>query len=78
MLEYDLVTMVRYFKEGLKLSIKAKMDQDNFQLVDYEELVVKAVKAEAKAGLRPSSYIQETDLSCLQENKPTHTTAHKV
>ena len=72
------VTMVRYFEEGLKPSTKAKMDQDNSQLINYEELVAKAVRAEAKAGLRPSSYMRETDLSCFRGNRPAHTTAHKV
>ena len=43
--------MVRYFKKGLKPSIKAKMEQDNSQLVDYKELVAKAIKAKAKAGI---------------------------
>ena len=55
-------TMVRYFEEGLKPSIKAEMDQDATHLDDYEELVAKAVRAEAKAGLRPSSYVRETDI----------------
>ena len=59
------VTIVRYFEEGLKPSIKAEIDQDNSQLVDYEKLVVKAVKAKTKAGLCLSSYMQKTDLSCL-------------
>ena len=70
--------MVRYFEKGLKPSIKAEMDQDDSQLIDYEELVAKAVKTEAKAGLRPSSYMRETDLSCFRGNRPAHTTAHKV
>ena len=70
--------MIRYFEEGLKPSIKAEIDQDDFQLIDYKELVAKAVRAEAKAGLRPSSYVRETDLCCLRGNRPAHTTAHKV
>ena len=70
--------MVRYFEEGLKPSIKAEMDQDATHLDDYEELVSKAVRAEAKAGLRPSSYVREADLQVLQGSRPTHTTAHKV
>ena len=70
--------MVKYFKEDLKPSIKAEMDQDDSQLVDYEELVAKGVRAEAKASLRPSSYVLETDLSCLRGNRPPHNTAHKV
>ena len=72
------VTMVKYFKEDLKPSIKAEMDQDDSQLVDYEELVAKVVRAKAKAGLRPSFYVRETDLSYLRGNRPAHTTAHKV
>ena len=53
--------MVRYFEEGLKSFIKTKIDQDATHLDNYEELVAKAVRTEAKAGLRPSSYIRETD-----------------
>ena len=34
-------TMVRYFEEGLKPSIKAEIDQNATHLDDYEELVVK-------------------------------------
>lgn len=56
-MEFDLAalsmefTMVKYFEEGLKLSIKAEIDQDNTRLVNYKELVAKAVRAKAKAGL---------------------------
>ena len=84
MLEYDPVatpmevTIVRYFEESLKPFIKAEMDQDNSQLIDYEELVAKAVRAEAKAGLCPSLYVRETNLNCLQGNRPAHTNANKV
>ena len=84
LLEYDPVaaptevTMVRYFEEGLKPSIKAEMDQDDSQLINYEELVAKAVKVKAKVNLYPSSYMRETDLSCLRENRPAHTTTHKI
>ena len=71
-------TMVRYFEERLKPSIKAEIDQDATHLDDYEELVSKAVRAEAKAGLRPSSYVREADLQVLRGSRPTYTTAHKV
>ena len=70
--------MVRYFEKGLKPSIKAEIDQDATHLDDYEELVAKAVRAEAKAGLRPSFYVREADLQVLRGSQPTHTTAHKV
>ena len=84
LIEFDPVaaptesTMIRYFEEGLKPSIKAEIDQDASHLDDYEELVAKAVRAEAKAGLRPSSYIRETDHQVPRGNRPAHTTAHKV
>ena len=55
-------TMIRYFEKSLKLSIKAKIDQDATQLDNYEELIAKVVKAEAKAYLQSSFYIQKTDI----------------
>ena len=54
-------TNVRYFEKGLKPSIKAEIDQDAIHLDNYEELVAKTIRAEAKAGLQPSSYVQKTD-----------------
>ena len=57
--------MVRYFEKGKKPSIKAEMDQNDSQLVDYEELIAKAVRAKAKVGLQPSFYVQEAYLNCL-------------
>ena len=57
LIEFDLVAaptefiIVRYFEKGLKLSIKAEIDQDASHLDNYKELVAKAVRAEAKAGL---------------------------
>ena len=54
-------TMVRYFEKSLKSSIKAEIDQDATYLDNYEELIDKAVKAEAKTSLQPSSYIQKID-----------------
>ena len=71
-------TMVRYFEEGLKPSIKAEMNQDATHLDDYKELVAKAVRAKAKADLRPSSYMREANLQVLRGNRPTYTTTHKV
>lgn len=67
LIEYDLTAtpkksiIVRIFKEGLKLSIKAEINQDTIQLNDYKELTIKVVKAKAKAGLWPSFHIREID-----------------
>ena len=71
-------TMIRYFEKGLKPSIKAEIDEDATHLDDYEELVAKAIRAKAKAGLQPSFYLREADLQVLRGSWPTHTTAHKV
>lgn len=71
-------TIDRYSEEGLKLSIKAKLDQNATQLDDYEELVVKTIKVKAKIGLQLNFYVQNTDYHCLQENWPVYTTAKKV
>ena len=53
------------------------MNQNAFHLDDDEELVVKAVGVEAKAGLQPSSYVRETDQQVPWENRPAHTIAYK-
>ena len=53
--------MVRYFEEGLKPLIKAKINQDTSHLDNYKELIAKTVRIEAKAGLQSSSYVQETN-----------------
>ena len=71
MLEFDPATiptksiMVRYFEKDPEPSIKAKIDLDATYLDNYEELVAKAIRAKAKAGLRPSSSIQKTDQQVL-------------
>ena len=70
--------MIRYFEKDLKSSIKAEIDQDATHLDDYKELVTKIVRAEAKAGLQPSSYVRKTDIQVLQRSRPAYTTMHKV
>ena len=49
--------MVKYFEESLKLSIKAEIDQNAIHLDNYKKLVVKAVRAKAKADQQLSFYI---------------------
>ena len=49
--------MVKYFEEDLKPSIKAKINQNANQLDNYKELVAKAIRAKAKAGLQPNFYV---------------------
>ena len=70
--------MVRYFEEGLKPFIKAKMDQDATHLDDYEELVAKVVRAKAKPGILPSFYVWKTNIQVLQRSRPAHITTHNI
>ena len=65
--------LIRFFREGLKPSVKAQMEQRG----SWEELVKKAIDAEAKASLQPPSTLREMDQRCPQGNRPTHTSAGK-
>ena len=54
------------------------MQQRGRELHIWEELVKKAVDAEAKAGLRLTYYVRETDQRCLRGIRPAHTTTAKA
>ena len=49
--------MICYFREDLKLSIKVKIEQQDWESVNFEEIVQKAVNVEVKAGLRSSTMV---------------------
>ena len=53
--------MICYFRKGLKPSVQAEMQQRGQELDNFEELMQKAVDAEAKAAFRPRSYICNTN-----------------
>ena len=73
-LESDLI---RFFREGLKPSIKAQMEQRGRELDSWEELVEKAIDAEAKASLQPQSILRKMDQRCPHGNRPAHATVAK-
>ena len=54
-------TMIWYFRESLRLSVRVKMEQRGQELDSFEELVEKTVDAEVKTALRPRSYACKTD-----------------
>ena len=54
-------TMIRYFREGLRPSIRVKIEQRGRELNSFKELVEKAVDAKAKAALQLRSYARKTD-----------------
>ena len=70
--------MICYFCEGLKPSIKVEMEQQDQMSIDFEEMVQKAVNAEAKAGLRSSTMVRESDVCCPRGHRLSHNTSSKV
>ena len=70
--------MICYFWEGLKPSIKVEIEQQDRESMDFEEMVQRAVNAEAKAGLRSSTMVRESDARCPRGHRPSHNTSSKV
>ena len=62
--------MIRYFLEGLKPSVRAKLDAWGRDLDSWEEVVEKAIIIEVKAILQSSSSTRNMDLRCFRGNKP--------
>ena len=71
-------TMICYFRESLKLFIKVEIEQQNRESIDFEEMMQKAVNAEAKVGLRSSTMVQDSDAHCPKGYRPSHNTSSKV
>ena len=70
--------MICYFWESLKPSIKAEIEQQDRESMNFEEMVQKAVNTEAKAGLRSSIMVQDLDIRCPRDHCPSNSTASKV
>ena len=70
--------MICYFRKGFKPSIRVKMEQHDREAIDFEEMVQRAVNAEAKAGLRSSAMVRDSDIRCPQGHRPSNNTASKV
>ena len=64
-------TMIRYFWKGLCPLVRVKIEQRGQELDSFEELVKKAVDAEAKTALRLRSYTCETNQHCLRGIRPS-------
>ena len=74
----DELTMICYFREGLKPSIKVEMKQQDRKAIDFEEMVQRAVNVEAKASLRSSAMVRDSDIYCPQGHRPSNSTVSKV
>ena len=70
--------MICYFQEGLKLFIKIEMVQQDWKFMDFENMVQKTVNVEAKAGLRSSTIVRESDIRCFQGYYSFYNTFSKV
>lgn len=70
--------MIRYFKEGLRPSIRAEIEQRSRELDIFKGLVEKTVDAEAKAAFRPRFYARETDQHCPQGSRLANSSITKA
>ena len=70
--------MICYFWEGHKPSIKVEIEQQDWESMDFEEMVQKAVNAESKAGLRSNTMVRNSDICCPRGHRPSNSTASKV
>ena len=72
------LTMICYFWKGLKPFIKIEMEYQNRETMDFEEMMQRAVNAEAKAGLKSSTMDQNSDVHWPRGHRPSHNTSSKV
>ena len=72
------LTMICYFRKGLKLSIKIEMEQQDREAMNFVEMMQRAVNAEAEAGLRSSVMVWDSDIRCPQGHRPSNNTTSKM
>ena len=70
--------MIRYFWEGLKPSIKVEIEQQDRASTSFEEMVQKAVNAEAKVGLKSSTMVRDLHVHCPKGHRLSHNTSSKM
>ena len=70
--------MICYFQENLKLSIQVKIEQQDQASTSFEEIVQKAVNAEAKARLRLIIMIRDLDARYPRDQRLSHNTFFRV
>ncbi len=64
-------TLIHYFRERLRPSIRAQFDYRGRDLDGWEEVVEKAGDVEAKANLQPPFYIRDIDARCPKGHRPS-------
>lgn len=68
--------LIRFFREGLKPSIRAQMEQRGRELDSWTEIVEKSVDAEAKASLLPTSFLRKIDQRVPRGHRPNSNRAN--
>ncbi len=63
-------TLLRYFQEGLRPSIRAQLDHWRRDLDTWEEMVEKAGDIEAKANLQLPFYVRKIDSKYPKGHRP--------
>ena len=66
--------MLRYFWKSLKPFILAELEHRDLELESFDQMVKKAVDAEAKSALRPRSSTKEMDQHCPRGNQLANST----
>ena len=70
--------MICYFRKSLKSSIKVEMEQQDWESMNFEEIMQRAVNAEVKAGLKSSTIIQDLDIRYPRSHRSSNSTTSKV
>ena len=72
------LTMICYFQENFKPSIKVEMKQQDQASTSFKKIVQKVIKVDAKVGLRSSIMIRDSDARCFMGHRPSHNSSSKV
>ncbi len=64
-------TQIRYFQEGLYLSIQAQLGHQGRDLDVWEEVVEKAGDVETKTNLQPLFYVRDINARCPKSHHPS-------
>lgn len=84
MLEYDSIraliepTILKYFQKSLWSSILAKLQNENFELVTFVQIVKKIVIAKVKANLQPWVTTRHMDQQYAWSSQLANTIAAKA
>ena len=74
----DKLTMIRYFWEDFKPSIKVEIEQQDQATTNFKEIISKAVNRETKEGLKFSTVGWNLDACCFKGYRLSHNTFSKM